>query len=588
MARIVPDVTALDRPLDYLVPAHLDADIRVGTVVRIPLHGRRVRGWVVERDVEAETDRPLQPVAKVTGWGPGPDLVDLATWAAWRWAGPRVAFLRAASPPGAVRNLPPPPTNRSDRNAPPTAMVAEAFSAGAVIVRVPPADDAFDYVMEAARRDDALVLAPSVGGAAFIAARLRRAGHIVALLPGDWARAAAGGCVAVGARGAAWAPRPRLGAVVVIDEHDEGWQEERAPTWNGRDVALERARRAGVPCVLTSPCPSLDALASVRLLTPSRTAEREGWPIVEVVDRRHDEPGMGLYSSRTVAVVRQAEEGHRVVCVLNRRGRARLLACSACGELARCEACGALVEEVDGSGAGPGLGRGPGAMKALCCRRCHEQRPAMCALCGSGRLRVLRVGVSRAREDLERLAGQPVEEITGEAAPGPPPTASVLVGTSAVLHRVARAWAVVFLDLDQELLAPRWRTAESAMAMVARAARVVGGRDGGGRVLMQTRLPGHEVVDAAVHADPSRLALVESARRAALGFPPERAVAVVSGSVAQTYAAALATRPGVEVMGPNRDTWLIRAADHRSLSEALAAVARPRGRLRVAVDPLRV
>jgi len=211
----------------------------------------------------------------------------------------------------------------------------------------------------------------------------------------------------------------------------------------------------------------------------------------------------------------------------------------------------------------------------------------MCALCGSGRLRVLRVGVSRAREDLERLAGQCVEEITGEAAPGPP-TASVVVGTSAVLHRVARAWAVVFLDLDQELLAPRWRAAESAMAMVVRAARVVGGRDGGGRVLMQTRLPGHEVVDAAVHADPSRLALVESARRAALGFPPERAVAVVSGSVARTYATALATRPGVEVMGPNRDTWLIRAADHRSLSEALAAVARPRGRLRVAVDPLRV
>jgi len=368
--------------------------------------------------------------------------------------------------------------------------------------------------------------------------------------------------------------------VVVIDEHDEGWQEERAPTWNGRDVVLERARRAGVPCVLTSPCPSLDALASVRLLRPSRTEEREGWPIVEVIDRRHDEPGMGLYSSRLVAVVRQAQEGRRVVCVLNRRGRARLLACSACGELARCETCGAVVEEVDAPG---------GGTRALRCRRCHEQRPAICASCGSSKLRVLRVGVSRAREDLERLAGQSVEEVTGEAAPGPPPTASVLVGTSAVLHRVTRAWAVVFLDLDQELLAPRWRAAEEAMALVARAARVVGGRAGGGRIVMQTRLPGHEVVDAAVHADPSRLAVVESARRAALGFPPERAVAVVSGSVAGAYAATMvaAARPGVEVMGPNRDTWLIRAPDHRSLSEALAAVPRPRGRLRVAVDPLR-
>jgi len=195
--------------------------------------------------------------------------------------------------------------------------------------------------------------------------------------------------------------------------------------------------------------------------------------------------------------------------------------------------------------------------------------------------------VSRAREDLERLAGQPVEEIIGEVDPGPSPTASLLVGTSAVLHRVSHAWAVVFLDLDQELLAPRWRAAEAAMALLARAARVVGGRTEGGRIVIQTRLPGHEVVDAAVHADPSRLAVVESARRVALGFPPERAVALVSGAAAGAYAAAVAAIPGVEVMGPNRDTWLIRAPDHRGLCDALAAAPRPRGRLRVAVDPLR-
>ncbi|MGI8776134.1 MAG: hypothetical protein ACR2LJ_01800 [Acidimicrobiales bacterium] len=596
IARVVPDVTALDRPLDYLVPAHLDHDIRIGTVVRVPLHGRRVRGWVVERVAAPETDRQLKPVAKVTGWGPGADLVDLARWAAWRWAGPRVAFLRAASAPGAVRTLPAvtsppaPPPNRPvhisagpgaakrDRNGVGSPMVADAFSGGPVVVRLPPASDAFDYVAEAASRGDALVLAPSVGAASFIAARLRRAGHVVALLPGDWARAAAGGCVAVGARGAAWAPRPRLAAVVVLDEHDEGWQEERAPTWNGRDVAVERARRAGVPCVLVSACPSLDTLATVRLLTPSRSDEREGWPIVEIVDRRHEEPGSGLYSSRLVAVVRQAEAGRRVVCVLNRRGRARLLACSACGELARCEPCGAVVEEVDDA---------PTASSALRCRRCQVQRPVMCAACGSSRLRVLRVGVSRAREDLEHLAAVPVDEVTGEAVPGPLPTAPVLVGTSAVLHRVARAWTVVFLDFDQELLAPRWRAAEAAMAQLVRAARVVGGRGDGGRIVVQTRLPDHEVIDAAVHADPSRLAVVESARRAVLGFPPERAVAVVSGAAAGVFAAAVAERPGVEVMGPNRDQWLVRAADHERLSEALAGVPRPRGRLRVAVDPLR-
>jgi primosomal protein N' (replication factor Y) len=592
LARVVPDVPAIDRPLDYLVPARLDGDVRVGSIVRIPLHGRRVRGWVVARAAHPETDRPLREVAKVTGWGPSPDLVELARWAAWRWAGTQVAFLRAASPPGAVPALPSPShaAGGPAAVAPPDGIVAEAFAGGTVAVRVPPAHDTFPFVVEAARRGDALVLAPSAGDAAYVAARLRYAGHAVALLPRDWARAAAGGCVAVGARAAAWAPRPQLAAVVVLDEHDEVYQEERAPTWNARDVAAERARRAGVPCVLVSPCPSLATLASTRLLTLARGDEREGWPVVEVVDRRAEEPGLGLYSARLVAIVRQAEEGRRVVCVLNRRGRARLLACAACGELARCEACGALVEEVGTEEPGSQEAGAGDARAGLRCRRCGVVRPVVCAACGSARLRVVRAGITRARDDLERLAGRPVAEVSADVAPGPPPAVPVLVGTEAVLHRVARAWVVAFLDLDQELLAPRWRAGEEGPPgpVGPGPARVVGGRADGGRLLLQTRLPGHEVVDAAVHADPSRLAVVESARRAALGFPPERAVAVVSGEAAASFVAGLEGAPGIEVLGPSAGRWMVRAPHDHVLADALAAAPRPRGRLRVSVDPVRM
>src|SRR5207342_103668 len=115
---------------------------------------------------------------------------------------------------------------------------------------------------------------PSVASARLLAARLRRSGIPVAVVPRDWAQAAAGGSVVIGARGAAWGPCPHLAAVVVVDEHDEGHQEERAPTWNARDVAIERARRAGVPCLLTSPCPSLEALGWRALVTASRLDER--------------------------------------------------------------------------------------------------------------------------------------------------------------------------------------------------------------------------------------------------------------------------------------------------------------------------
>ena len=562
IARVLPDLP-LDKVFDYLIPDHLAPAVRIGTMVRVPLHGRRIGGWVVGLAAEAATDRPLQPLAKVTGWGPPADVISLARWAAWRWAGRPAQLLGTASPPRAVRALP--EARDAERSA--------TLAPGVTVMRIPPAGDVLPLAMAAAGHGDALVLAPSLSAAAFLAARLRAEGHRVALVPQEWALAAAGGCVAVGARAGAWAPRPELGAVVVVDEGDEAYQEERAPTWNARDVAIERARRAGVPCVLTSACPSLEALAYGPLVVPSRTEERSGWPVLEVVDRRPEPPGSGLYSSRLVALAREAEPDARLVCVLNRKGRARLLACAACRELVRCEACGAAVD---------------GSEDSLSCRRCGTVRPKVCLACGGTRLSTLRVGVTRAREELELLANRPVAEVSADTAAGPPPAGvPILVGTEAVLHRVAGAHSVAFLDFDQELLAPRYRAAEAALGMLARAGRLMGGREGRGRLLVQTRMPNHEVIDAALHADPSRLAVVEAARRAALRFPPETAVAAVSGQAAAAFVAALPMGDTVEVLGPANDRWLLRAPDHQALCDVLATTPRPPGRVRIEVDPLR-
>ncbi|MBV8161503.1 MAG: hypothetical protein JO265_11320 [Acidimicrobiia bacterium] len=571
IAKVLPDVRAIDRTFDYLVPPEFAGDVAVGTMVRVTLHGRRVGGWIVELAGKAETDRALRPIAKVRGAGPPPGLVRLSAWAAWRWAGSRATFLGTASSSTAVRGLPPPPQASPNATAPVADDLAvEAFAGGRTVLRLPPARDPFAVVFEAARRGPALVLTPSVARAAHLAIRLRRGGFAVAQYPRDWAMAATGTCTVVGARAAAWAPLAAPAAVVVIDEHDEAYQEERAPTWSGRDVAVERARLAGVPCVLTSPCPSLEALASAPLLTPSRLEERTGWPVIEVADRRTEPPGQGLFSERLVKLVRETDT---VVCVLNRKGRARLLACAACSELARCELCQSAVEQDPDGG--------------LRCRRCGLQRPAVCAMCGATAFRALRAGVSKARNDLERLAGRPVVEVSAEGAPevgGAP----IVVGTEAVLHRVSRADLVAFLDFDQELLAPRYRAGEQALALLARGARVVGGRRDGGRLLVQTRMPGHEVLDAVVHADPSRFALVEATRRAALRFPPEAALAELSGEAAAGFAGALRS-DGVEVLGPSgAGRWLARGPDHRRLCDALAGAARPPGRLRIAVDPARV
>jgi primosomal protein N' (replication factor Y) len=570
---VLPDVAGIDKTFDYTVPKEWFADGRAdlvapGSVVRIDLHGRRVGGWIVGVDVEPPSGVTLRPLAKVSGLGPPPDVIELARWAAWRWCGRLSAVLTSASPPNVVRGLPTP----SARIPAPVALDRfsdDAFRGVGSVVRLPPGADAFDLVLAAVRRGNALVVTPSVVDAKRVTSRLRRAGVGVALHPRDWAVGAAGATV-VGARASVFAPVRDLAAVVVLDEHDEALQEERVPTWHARDVAVERARRAGVPCVLVSPVPTLEALDALPLVAGSRAEERAGWPIVDVVDRRRDDPAAsGLLGARLVPYLR----GHGpVVCVLNRTGRSRLLACDACGELARCEQCAAAVVQADET--------------SFSCPRCGATRPAVCAACGATRLRNLRAGVSRVREELEALAQRPVVEVTG-ANELVDRRADVYVGTEAVLHQVHDARVVIFLDFDQELLAPRARAAEQAMALLVRAARLVGARDGGGRVVVQTRVARHEVLDAAVRADPGRLVAVERERRRELRLPPFTALALVSGAAADAFVERLGRPLGIEVQGPLDGRYLLRAPDHRTLCDALAAVERPPGRLRVEVDPLR-
>ncbi|MGH9039131.1 MAG: hypothetical protein ACRDZ3_02765, partial [Acidimicrobiia bacterium] len=99
MCRVAVDVLAVERVFDYLVPEGLAGVVSVGTIVRVGLSGRRVRGWVVADRVQPETapDR-LRPLVAAISAGPPPDVVELTGWAAWRFAGPRLPLLRSASP----------------------------------------------------------------------------------------------------------------------------------------------------------------------------------------------------------------------------------------------------------------------------------------------------------------------------------------------------------------------------------------------------------------------------------------------------------------------------------------------------------
>jgi primosomal protein N' (replication factor Y) len=181
-----------------------------------------------------------------------------------------------------------------------------------------------------------------------------------------------------------------------------------------------------------------------------------------------------------------------------------------------------------------------------------------------------------------------VVEITAAAPPSPGAAgaADLMVGTEAILHRGGRLDAVAFLDFDRELLAPRFRAGEEALGLLARASRMVGGT--AGQVLVQTRIPDHAVIVAAINADPDRAQVGEREVRAALRLPPFAALAAVSGEGGAALVAGLQALGTVEVLGPDHGRWVAVADDPAVLADALAAVGRPAGRVRIEVDPLRV
>ncbi len=564
VARVVPDVTGLDKQFDYLVPDLLRDRVAVGALVRVPLHGRRVGGWVVslgDPDPSVPVEK-LVPIAKFSSVGPPPEVVELAQWAADRWGSPRVRpFLVAARPPSMVTLLP-----RAQHSVDPARASSPPPSSG--LRRIGPLTDPLPIVVDAAQHGPVLVVHPTPAATRAIATRLRRQGLRVALLPDEWAQASAGADVVVGTRTAVWAPCPGLRTIVVLDEHDDALQDERTPTWHARDVAIERARRAGAACVLVSPCPTMTAVrwAGDRITRPTAGEAVHGWPFVEIVDRTDEEPWKrSLLTSPLIAQLR--DHSRRVVCVINTPGRARLLACRSCRTLQRCERCDAAVGQDD---------RG-----LLVCSRCGTERPVVCLACGSSAMALVKPGVTRLRDELEAAANRPVASVTGESDELPP--CDVYVGTEAVLHRVRGIDVVAFLDFDAELLAPRYRATEHALALLVRAARLVGSRDRGGRVIVQTFAPHHDVLAAVQLGEPARVVDAELARRELLGLPPFRALAAVEGADADAFAVAT----GLEFAATPKGV-LIRADTWDQLGHVLATTPRPKGsRLRVEVDPPR-
>ena len=334
--------------------------------------------------------------------------------------------------------------------------------------------------------------------------------------------------VLLGTRLSVFAPLPRLGLIVVDEEHDTSFKQQDSLRYSARDVAIARGKQCGVPVVLGSATPSLESYAQAlngryKLIElKQRAISQAKLPAIELVDLKHIPLDNGLTRPALQALTDTLARGEQSLVFLNRRGYAPALYCPSCAWVSPCPRCSARLV----------LHRTSHRLK---CHHCgFETRiPTECPSCGNPDLKPLGQGTQRLEETLTALL--PAARIRridrdtmrprawaelGEAVHGG--AVDILVGTQMLAkgHDFPNMTLALILDTDGALYSPDFRATERLFAQLMQVAGRAGRADKPGRVLIQTAFPDHPLFRYLQRHDFAGYARELLAERKQLDLPP--------------------------------------------------------------------
>ena len=550
---------------DYAIPA--DMEVFIGDRVIVPFGARERLGVVVATDSSTEVAQErLKSIAAVRSDAPrlSTDWLKLMEFLAGYYQRPLGETVIAALPPR-LRSVKPLPKKSLDFAKPAavqrfvpnhrlTAAQAEAVartdaSLGTFrpfllhgITGSGKTEVYLNLVSEVlARGRQALVLVPEISLTPQLEATFRAAfpDTPVAVLhsamedvprTSAWLQAAHGDAgIVLGTRLAVLAVIPKLGLVIVDEEHDTSFKQQEGLRYSGRDAAVYRAKLAGCPVVLGSATPSLETWQNYKagryeyIALSERAVPGARLPSVLTLDLRRDAPQQGFAPRLMSAIAERLERREQSLVFINRRGYAPVLACEACGWSAGCARCSvALVVHA--------------ADRRLRCHHCgaEEPLPGACPTCGNVDLKPMGRGTQRVEETLaasfpgarilrvDRDSARRRHELSRSLEGVRRGEADILVGTQLLAkgHDFPALTLVGVLNADTALISTDYRSAERLFAVLAQVAGRAGRADRPGEVMVQTRYPDHPLFTALARHDFARFAEAQLAERESAGFPP--------------------------------------------------------------------
>ena len=556
---------ALDLPLhrlfDYVATTASTAD--AGYRVRVPFgRGERI-GVIVE--VSESSDWPLEQL-KTAGeilrdLPPLPaDFFRLCEFASTYYQAPLGEVVMQALPAGLKRIVPPVRRKaRADRPSP-VAPVPDLTAEQAAVLAAIDARSGFaahllhgvtgsgktevylrliERVLAAGRQ--VLLLVPEINLTPQLESRVRARFPEVGVVSlhselaeaareRNWCAAFAGeASIVLGTRLSIFTPLPRLGLIVVDEEHDASFKQQDGMRYSARDVAVFRARQLGIPVLLGSATPSLESWANAQgrryglLNLRERANPAAVLPAVDLLDTRKMVLKEGVSEPLIAAIEERLACGEQSLVFLNRRGYAPVLACTACGWVSRCTRCAAnLVLHL--------------AERRLRCHHCgFENRvPKACPTCGNQDIHPFGRGTQRVevwlqerfpearilRVDRDSVKSRKQWEAMLERIHGG--EADILVGTQMLAkgHDFPKLTLVGVLGADSALFAADWRAPERLFAQLMQVAGRAGRAELKGEVLIQTEYPDHPLYAALVAHDYPGFAASLLKEREQAGFPP--------------------------------------------------------------------